>query len=114
MKTQFKQDEHDDDTGNDVHHVLVEENIDGVRVVSVRTVVKCKLLDQKKDHCDHKLSEGTVMVVTIIWDKGDLDCNIFLFQRMWKKLGEFMKMDEIGTNNKWMIAHVPKNGRQGC
>ena len=60
-KTRFKQDEHGDDDVVDVHHVLVEEDIDGVGVVSVRTVVKCKLLDQKEDHCDHKLREGTII-----------------------------------------------------
>ena len=60
-KTRFKQDEHGDDDAVDVHHVLVEEDIDGVGVVSVRTVVKGKLLDQKEDHCDHKLREGTII-----------------------------------------------------
>ena len=25
-----------------------------------------------------------------------------------------MKIDQIGSKNKWMMAHVPKNGRQGC
>ena len=67
-------DEQDDDADDgDAHHVLVEENIDGVWVVSIWTVVEGKLLNQKKDHCDHKLSEGTIMVITMTDENGDLD-----------------------------------------
>ena len=65
-------DEQDDDADDgDAHHVLVEENIDGVWVVSIWTVVEGKLLNQKKDHCDHKLSEGTIMVITMTDENED-------------------------------------------
>ena len=46
---------------DDAHHVLVEEDIDGIGVVSIGTVVVTKLRDQKKDHRDHKLRKQRLL-----------------------------------------------------
>ena len=51
-------------------------------------------MNQKKDHCDHKLSEGTIMVITMTDENEDFDD--FLCKEWQAVVLKCIKVDEMG------------------